>query len=383
MKDKYNLFPLINCGIELEVERLELTPNERYSISELGYTVVSDASVECERPGFSDMLVVTTNPTFGELTTKSVGCEIVSRPFNTENPIYIELITKLCKILRRESFVLPSLRSSLHVHCSYKQDFMTKDLQNILRWGRALEGAIFRISSFLGKHRGEDNDYNYCRPITRKGPQVVNVDSGYAQVFDIEDVLAVDPDTSPELFWSTFGDCVTQRDNKYHPIRYSWLNVFSVIAHNTIELRSFNQTLNAIDILASIGLTQAFTNACLNIPFEDTGLPIEDSIFEPSGSNQVLEYILGRYEPLSDAVVHRIMYLFDYGHYPIIKDKYVLSHMNKKRPMVYYTGEYTPPILQDIEFISPDYKDKHNIVIYNMPDYDLLRKGASSETCVN
>jgi hypothetical protein len=383
MAKEYNLAPLIHCGIELEVERLDLTPQERHIINMLGFEVTSDASVECNRPGFADMLVVTTNPSFGGLDVRNVGCEIVSKPFSTESHSYIESIVDLCKALRRESFVLPSLRSSLHVHCSYPRDYNTNNLQNILRWGRALEGAIFRISSFLGEHRGEDNDYNYCRPITRKGPQVVLSPVGYVQIFDINDVLSVDPDSPAEYFWQKFGDCIVHHDNKYHPIRYSWLNIFSIIAHGTIEIRAFNQTLNAIDILAAIGLTQAFTNACINIPFLETGLPEEDSIFEPSGSEQVLEYILGRYGVLSDEVVHRIMYLFDYGHNPMIKDKYVLSHMNDKRPMNYYKGVYNPPVLADVEFIKPAYKDRHNIVIEDMPDYDLLRKGANSRSCAN
>ena len=384
MGREYNLAPFIHCGIELELERVELTSNQREDITRLGFDVTSDASVECKRPSYSDILIVTNSATFADLDMKNVGCEIVSKPFFTGNDAYKENIRRLCKIVQEESFVLPSVRSSVHVHCSFPRDYIAYDLINILRWGRALEGAIFRVASFLGDHRGKDNDYNYCRPITRKGPQVVNVPDGMAQIFCIDDVLELSKlDPSLTDFWNVFGDCVAHRDNKYHPIRYSWLNVFSILMHGTLEIRAFNQTLNATDILAAIGLTQAFTHAACTIPFEDTGLPEEDSLFEPSDSSKSLEYILNEYKLLSPDTVRRIMYLYDYGHSTRIEDVYVLSHMNEKKPMSYFQGDYCPTVLEGVELKKPEYKDKHNIIIEEIPDYDLLRKGASSRKCAN
>jgi hypothetical protein len=77
------------------------------------------------------------------------------------------------------------------------------------------------------------------------------------------------------------------------------------------------------------------------------------------------------------------MYLYDYGHSTRIEDVYVLSHMNEKKPMSYFQGDYCPTVLEGVELKKPEYKDKHNIIIEEIPDYDLLRKGASSRKCAN
>ncbi len=357
---------LVTVGLEIEVSNISFTRKIMEDIARIDFKLTRDASVEGSIQCMPNALVFTDSTKFDMLEKISVGGEIVSPPIDTSKENWQYNLFKLMEILQEEKFIEPSNRCSFHIHVNI-DDFDLKDLLSMVKWASLLESTMFRIGSFCKEHRGIDNNYNYCRPITQKGPQVIKTLDGFAQVMILDDLLQA---KNIDDFLVRYGDAYHNLDMKYHPVRYSWFNLFKLFQREkTIEYRVFNQTLNPLEIEAMVTLCLCITNTMLTSPPGDISSFSSgniNSIFNPlPESRNILEMILGMY-PGSSIVKDRIMCIFDNSNYPPIKDSYVFSHMlTKKDFTLYKRTDYVPVLINKDEVEACIYKDLHN---YNYID---------------
>jgi hypothetical protein len=208
------------------------------------------------------------------------GIELVSTPLTFDKMEQaINLLTRrLCKFGAFDE----EERAGIHIHCAYP--ISHKILISTIKLGLALESLIFHLGGMGYDFRGRVNNSIFCRPLSLFGPPVVKNTSGeWIQLLDINEVLKSEDIDS---FWKYFGGIdVRNPPNRYHPVRYFYLNLFSAFLHSTLEFRIFNTTLNSDYILACIRFCQEFTNLAFQgkTPFD-----FVSSVYEPVMSSQEL-----------------------------------------------------------------------------------------------
>lgn len=184
-----------------------------------------------------------------------------------------------------------SHRASIHFHVGFANNLNL--LKNMLTIALHLEPVFYRLGGMGGTHRGYINNFNYCRPLLNSAvvpvapssqrdmresipdrvPRTLEelreygkekrrksnaaYSSGNAWVKISNPLQALKAETI-QRFWASFGiECNNQPSFKYHPVRYSGWNFFSVFAHGTMEARHFNQSLDANLVVATAKLVRA------------------------------------------------------------------------------------------------------------------------------
>jgi len=342
-------------GIEIEVENINLS-NIKNTVKALGFSVIDDASVMSYRQELLGKKVYSKSEVFSK--QELFGGEIISHPFELDDIYYIKNLVNLCDLLKKDGE--DNYRSSIHIHVNVGDQLNLVDLKSIIRWATRLESVFFRFGSYGRIHRGEFNNFNYCRPITYKGPLVFFTKNGYGQVLNTIDLLK---SKSVSEFWDRYGDCINYGNKKYHPVRYHWINLFSIFRHGSLEFRVFNQTTNLYEILATILLCQATTQVMLKTTYKELCnlefSPINSVFYPVSNSREILEYVLDQYD--SDPTIKDMVFdIFDKSKYPKIQNKYVFSHMiEKDKYTLFENTDYCPDKLEKEEIENPNYLDKH------------------------
>jgi hypothetical protein len=175
-----------------------------------------------------------------------------------------------------------SKRSGIHVHVCmpYNLDII-KNLFNICAH---LEQVFFYLGGMGYGNRGVDNDFAFCRPITKCGPPVIPTVNGLGQCFVLEDLLS--SKTIKELFNRYGGISIDNPPNKYTPVRYTWVTIYPLLNLGTVEFRIFNKTLNPNYLYSIVKLCQFVCNTSLRN--SETELPV-NSIYTPHTKEQVLD----------------------------------------------------------------------------------------------
>lgn len=220
----------------------------------------SDASVQTPGTIFGNMSFIGNIPEqlnanrYAERTI--FGTELVlNPPFSLEGDgesVLLEKLLRLTDTLQGEGEPSRSTRAGLHIHISCPMSLGI--VKALLMAGRAYEDVFFLLGTNGYQFRGElVNESSYCRPITGCGPTYMpscNSSSVYGPIFDVENLLQT---KTMKEFWWAFGNVQPERDTEHmHPARYFWLNLYSLLAHGTVENRTYNVTLNPYLIHAQI-----------------------------------------------------------------------------------------------------------------------------------
>jgi hypothetical protein len=131
------------------------------------------------------------------------------------------------------------------------------------------------------------NEFLYCRPITGNGPTVIENGNGGMQVFTCDDLLKA---TSVNRFFNRLGGACNSSISHMHPARYFYLNMYSLLAHHTLEFRVFNKTLNPEFIWAEVQFCRSFVRYAIKRALDDAvleGLPI-NSIFNGRSKKDII-----------------------------------------------------------------------------------------------
>ncbi|NMB66095.1 MAG: hypothetical protein GYA16_14615, partial [Spirochaetes bacterium] len=169
----------------------------------------------------------------------TMGSEIISPVFNVKDFDLTKIRRDLCYItnlIQENGEPEKTWRSGIHIHVGLPEVSLYR-LKSIIQLGRYMEDVFFQISGQGYQFRGQFfNKCLYCRPITKKGPQVfyLNDDEGnerLIQLFNVHDLLSAN---SIVQFWDRYGGCTRDRQ-RWHPVRYSWLNLYSILYRGTLE----------------------------------------------------------------------------------------------------------------------------------------------------
>lgn len=209
-----------------------------------------------------------------------------------------ELFTNPLTIPDMESLIFPliyslisigdstSRRAATHVHVGFAQNLRL--MKRLLRLSLTLDPVLFRLAGMGGVFRGYSNLAAYARPLLNSvavrlssdrdqelslfgrndnSSRIIrkNVEPKYVRIINPLKALEA---TNLEDFWASFG---VSRGNltKYHPARYTATNLFSILAHGTIEYRHFNNSLDPHLILSIIKFLRSFVDLSTSISKEE------------------------------------------------------------------------------------------------------------------
>ena len=164
------------------------------------------------------------------------GGEIVSPPLEISE---IGVFRDVFKLLAAEMLEVAHATTSTHIHV-YAGDLSHQEKLTLFFKALEWESFFFNVSVPWGqeKHRGVENDFIYCRPLTSppytQWAGSENKSSSYGNM---------NMANTPERMWYALGNWRARR-NKWHPPRYVGINFCSLFERNTVEFRMFNSTTN-------------------------------------------------------------------------------------------------------------------------------------------
>ena len=321
-----------SIGIEFETD--VVLPQEVRALSSIA-SPTHDASIESDaildsRTGFIVRNMSSRNRRV-DGSRVTIGTEIVSSPVDTEIDDPEKMVWAITKWLSEYGEPATSTRSGIHIHVGLGSTNLDM-LKSALLWGRRLEALFFSLAGNGYAFRGATNDSAYCRPITRCGPPCIRYGGGYARIFDIDHMLKA---KNSREFWYMYGGTTQSNVQRYVPHRYTWLNLYSLPAHGTLEFRTWNKTLNASQIVAEIALCKKFTSAVIkSIPTDGQEHSAFDiPILGLSGIVDDLNYIVSEWG-LSDKTANVLAKILETTPPCVLNEGNILSHINYSNPWV-------------------------------------------------
>jgi len=315
--------PVLGSGAGLELEITNLTESGarnvvEHSVGNLrGWQIHHDGSTQ--RVGYA----ITGLPfCVREFTTVhsgsssmrhqvQTGAEIVSPILDTSKPLWKTQVEYLCEWLRSNGHELPGTYTSTHVHIS-AAGLPLYVLKNLVRIWSFIEAPMFRLSvAELGFHRGVvRKEYAYCRPMS--SPLVVfDQDENLRSSFYLENLMKA---TTLEEFFLGYGACNPQAEPiRYHPARYSALNLLPLLTIGTVEFRVFNESVDPRSIISWVEVCKAIVNTALTTK----GLGSDDYPQLPLGYSG--DYDLGMFQTLfemPDDLMYGVERLWNLGQWP-------------------------------------------------------------------
>lgn len=367
-------------GMEVEVtdiyaNTLQQKLNKKYWRVEHDASVETDVFyVQTERGVEGGLAIANLPPLLAARlphVSTTLGAEIVlTPPYPFEEGLAsimeaVEMLTYQLQSLGEPSF---GTRNSIHYHIS--MPFSLKVMKTILKLGAWLEDVFYYIGGQGYTFRGMlANNSAYCRPITSYGPPCIRDynTKRFAQVFTVSDLLK--SQTSRE-FWTRFGNANTEGTiERYHPARYTWLNLYSLLTHGTLEFRPFNITLNPFNIFAEICLCKAFCDTIMQFAWSKgknlKDLP-ENSIYAERNKNEVIQTLI-EFQELADSeylttdVINTLISIITKTPDIILSKRLIRSHVTDRaftrqisyaelpyRVELWADTEVDPAVIQDI-----------------------------------
>lgn len=289
------------------------------------------------------------------------GYEVVTNPMTIDNMgIFLNV-------------VLPALRNfgdfhnercAFHVHVGMPRNLSMQ--KNSLSLGLWLDDVLFKIGCVEREFRGNKNNFIYCRPI--KHSQVAKADDGYFYK-TLNYSGALEAETMID-FWGCFGISNERDQGKYHPSRYTGVNVFAGYLHKTIELRHFGQTFDPVLAMAITSLTQLFAEVSIKANFKDVkSLPhanIEKNSPIKYYVNKLMDFIdlseqLNCKYVLGKSTVQRLIQAIENSGELRIKDKPVYTHLRNFTLSSEVASKYDLERVKKDDLILPEHVDIHNI----------------------
>ena len=215
----------------------------------------------------------------------TAGYELVTVPLTF--PEMCKVVKILCAYQVKTGEIF-SNRTSFHVHTGYPSGAVF--VRTALALGLKIEPLFYKIAGMGNVFRGLTNNAAYCRALASP-PAVVLHDTGRMAILD--PLGAIDADSAASM-WGHLGrlDNDTER---YSPLRYFGINVYSIPLRGTLEFRHFNYCNLSRHMEAAISLCQMTADVMQRIPISvATGLK-QVSIFEPNDNgtyNSILDDLL-------------------------------------------------------------------------------------------
>ena len=359
-------------GFELEVENIVSGALPRIKIGNVTFNKVHDASCESDvmSAGPLDVYMGNVEPAISELISgegglnrHTAGTEYVSDPIDLENTDLLTMFKVLTQTLLENGESPASYRGSVHYHFSCPHNLQI--LKNIITLGRHLEDVFFYIGGQGYEFRGTKfNESQYCRPITKWGPQCVPIkndgsDNGWGQLYNCDELLASQSTTK---FWKNYGDTNLENLPRYFHVRYTWLNLYSLLVHGTLEFRVFNKTMNPHYLNAGAELCKKFTqlSVFLDNMRDYTDLE-ENSIYDGRSKSEIQKTFLrfAHVSNLSDYSTRILSTIIERTPEIDLPKRYVASHMLERSEWKFFTNSSPLVVLDEDEIVISPVRDIH------------------------
>jgi hypothetical protein len=267
----------------IEFESIILTKEEMQILTKSGFlppntlrAVTRDASVEstkyvfgrgCEMFGGNRMI---RNSFGGNLPTQVMGYELVTYPLEIAE--MREAIIKIVNLQVRYGEIF-SKRSSIHVHTGFPNALIFH--KTALALGLKVEPLFYKIAGMGNEYRGVINNSAYCRPLALP-PAAPLSDSSKQAILDPLGAIEAD---STGLFWGKMG--IREGDtDRYNPLRYFGINIFSTLIRGTLEFRFFNFCTVSKYVCAVTSLCRLVSDIMQRTSFQYIDRIPQVSIFE-------------------------------------------------------------------------------------------------------
>jgi hypothetical protein len=217
-----------------------------------------------------------------------VGSELVSNVMDINDPTSRKVIEKLMGWLLNNGECEESERCGIHVHICTPYNLTI--MKNLMRIMRHSEQVFYYLGGMGYNFRGMANDFTYCRPITRFGPQCVDMGDHGAKCFDLDNLL-----NAPDIlrFWDAYGGINPENPpNKYYPVRYNWFTLFPILTKNTVEFRVFNKTLNPNYVWSVINFCRSLVAYSVSSSSSMISELPENSIYESHNKDHVISTVV-------------------------------------------------------------------------------------------
>lgn len=296
-------------------------------------TVTRDASVEsvARFVGERSSLFLGNSSIRGMMLTNDVkvmGYEIVTLPLELTAMRRVITQTINTQIRMGEIF---SERSSIHIHTGFPCGLIF--LKVAVAMGLKVEPLLYKIAGMGNSFRGIANGSAYCRPLAL--PPAIRL-SNSPEFAVLNPTKAIDAN-GEEKFWGYFG--ITPRDrDRYIPLRYIGMNVYSTLLRGTMEYRFFNFTGVGKYVESVAGLVQFISDLIIRLPVSVVKNIPGLSIFKHNSNqdyNDLLNELirLGEYYrselPIADRDLEVIRELIDITPQPVFENKVILSHIRQ------------------------------------------------------
>jgi hypothetical protein len=360
-------YPLISTvGVEYEVENIHQQEIARKL--DANFRQTHDASIETDVISRGNGIFIKSSSGLlqqGRGTT--LGTEIITVPFDTESKSILDALKFLTQILMEMGEPEKSLRAGIHIHVN--MSYNLKILKSILRLGRFLEDTFFLIGTQGYVFRGmKVNESAYCRPITKWGPQCVHSHQGVNQVFTVKELLKAE---TVDDFWWRYGSLRVSEGSqfqRYVPQRYTWLNLYSLLQHGTLEFRLFNKTLSPYRIASEIAFCQKFceyaiTNGFAALKMND--MLEEHSVYDERPREEIIDTFLHFADKVELGEQDTQILLDILNNSPVVKlpKSYIWTHLDANRDWwnMFHSDSYAPPRLDSSDIHSVDVIDIHTL----------------------
>ena len=295
------------------------------------YSITRDASVESNACyiGKNSSLFLGNKLLMGRINSrdaKVIGYELVTNPL--EMDVMRKVINQTINAQVRMGEIY-SNRSSIHVHTGFPYGLIFKKVAVAL--GLKVEPLLYKIAGMGNTFRGLDNNSAYCRPLAL--PPAIRLNSSFR--FALLNPTKAISAYGEEKFWGYFGIHMRCRD-RYVPLRYMGLNIYSILLRGTLEYRFFNFCSIAKYVESVAGLVQYLSDLILRLPINTvTNIPAI-SIFESNTNQEYNDLLselvnLGKYYnselPISSGDVENIRELIEITPQPLFENKHILSHI--------------------------------------------------------
>lgn len=266
----------------------------------------------------------------GRLEQITGGYEIVTNPLELD--VMRTVINQILTLQVQQGEIF-SERSSIHVHAGFPEGLIFN--KGAIAMGLKVEPLLYKIAGMGTQFRGLSNHSAYCRPLALP-PAARLRDSDRFAVLSPERAINAD---SNDSFWSFFGIRSGDRE-RYNPLRYFGVNIFSTLLRGTLEFRVFNFCTVSKHVQAIAGLVQYITDLVIRMPLKAWNSVPEVSIFESnpdSSYHLILDTLLdlGRYYdtelPISNVDVDNIRELIRITPQPVFAREIVQSHISSGR----------------------------------------------------
>lgn len=282
----------ITLGVELESvisnRDLFLDILTRNSVlSKYVLSVTTDASVESVtcRVGSNSKLFLGSSLLNKRLVQRDQsvsGYELVTKPLQLETMRSVINHAVNLQVKMGEIF---SPRSSIHVHAGFPAGLIF--YKSAVAMGLFVEPLLFKIAGMGEDYRGAINNSAYCRPLAL--PPVIPIDGGDTYFAKVSPEMALDS-ANVNDFWNCFAISPEER-NRYVPIRYMGVNVYSILLRGTLEFRFFNFCTVTRHIQAVVALCQTIADLTMRVPLHVLRSLDRLSIFEKNSDESYVEIL--------------------------------------------------------------------------------------------